>query len=264
LILTRALTILVGLVLFFSFADPVYSKQKKVTPVKSEEQMKAEAALAEVQAKFVEEQPGYIAELGVFEAEMQTALALYQTSHVSAAKAHLSHADVIIYRRLLNRVLARRAVGFSGELTAFSKGITAGESGKSLKLKHEKLKLAISTSRGKGDLVAAIPMVTAVNLLMHKSAEYFNSGVANGKIVDAGQYQDAWGFMKAAKSVMADISKKERAKLPEVFTVIDQALADLNNLWPSLTADETNIDGPQILSDAATKVEEQLALISQP
>jgi hypothetical protein len=240
------------------------AKTKKALPVKSEEQIQTEAALAEVQAKFIEEQPGYIAELGVFDAEMQNALALYQTSHSEAGKVHLSHADVIIYKRLLNRVLARRAVGFSGELSAFIKGINGGESFKSLKLKHDKLRLAISASRGKGDLISVVPMLTAVNLLMHKSADYFNSGVANGAVVDAGQYQDSWGFMKAAKTILADISKKERANYSGAFAEIDDALADLNKLWPSLTANETNSDGPQILSDAAAKIEEKLAIITQP
>jgi hypothetical protein len=252
------------LALSIGLGDIAQAKTKKALPVKSEEQIQTEAALAEVQAKFIEEQPGYIAELGVFDAEIQNALALYQSSHLEAAKVHLSHADVIIYKRLLHRVLARRAVGFSGELSAFVKGMNAGESYKSLKLKDDKLRLAISASRGKGDLISVVPMLTAVNLLMHKSADYFNSGVAEGAVVDAGQYQDSWGFMKAAKAILADISKKDRANYSGAFAEIDDALADLNKLWPSLTANETKSEGPQMLSAAAAKVEEKLALITQP
>jgi hypothetical protein len=264
LIVARGLKILFYIVLAFGFSGQAFSKQKKAVPEKSPEQVQTETALAEIQAKFVEEQPGYIAELGVFDAEMQCALALYQISRVSDAKIHLSHADVIIYRRLLNRVLARRAVGFPGELTAFTKAIDSGESYKSLKTKYEKLHLAIVASRGKGDLIGTVPMLTAANLLMQKSAEYFNSGVANGQIVDAGQFQDAWGYMKAAKSILADIPKKERSKSSADFVLLDQSLAALGELWPNLNAAETSLDGPLVLSEAAAKLEEQLSLTSQP
>jgi hypothetical protein len=223
-----------------------------------------EIELLEIQAKFKEEQPGYIAELGVFEGEMQAAFGLYQLGRVKEAKVHLSHADVIIYRRLLNRVLARRAVGFSGELAAFTKAINDGKSVQSVQQKHFKLIAAIAASRGQEDLIAANPMVTAASVLMRKSADYFTSGVANGYVVEPTQFQDAWGFMKACKSILADVPKSERKKNATVFLEMDATLKNLSTLWSKLNSEDINNDGSQILSDAATKIEAQLSLINQP
>jgi hypothetical protein len=250
LILSKLLQFAV--LLTFIFTPYCQAKQKKASLAAPTE---TEIALAEVQAKFKEEQPGYIAELGVLDAEMQIALALYQTSHVTEARAHLSHADVVIYRRLLNRVLARRAVGFSGELTLFSKAISVGESYKSVKPKHERLKLAIAASRGKGSLVNAAPMAAAIGILLRKSEEYYNSGVANGQVVNAAQYQDSWGYMKAAQNLATGFAKSDRKKFKVQLDNIDNAISSLKNLWPNLTNGDADFGGTQALGSAAANVE---------
>ena len=228
--------------------QPRVSTEKLVDPAA------AKAALAQV----LLEQPGYVATLGELDAEAHVALALYQTRHAAIARSHLSHGDAIIHRRLLNRVLARRAQGFSAELKAFTKAIERGESFKSVQKNYVALEAAIAASRGKGDLVKAVSMVTATGLLIGRSADYYSSGVGNGKIIDQSQYQDAWGFMKAAKNIMADISKSEKAKHAEEMVQLDSALANLNALWPNLTDGDANRDGGQILSDAAVRVNEIL------
>jgi hypothetical protein len=232
------------------------TKKKSLQPLSTSKlDPAAQESVKAAMAQALEEQPGYVATLGELDAEMQVALALYQTSSVTVAKNHLSHSDAVVYRRLLHRVLARRATGFSTELNAFTKAIETGEKYKFVKAKYTALQKAIADSRGKGDLLKALPMVTAVSLLMHKSADYFNSGVANGEVIEPSQYQDAWGFMKASKSIMADISKGERTKYSAELKEVDAALADLNSNWPSLTAGETNSDGPQILSEAVAKLD---------
>lgn len=259
--------VMFAITLLVSPADAARRKHRKskvLAPVEQKIDLVAAAAEKEAAAQVVLEQPGYIAALGELDAEAQVALALYQTSHVANARTHLSHGDGVVYRRLLNRVLARRAVGFSTELNAFTKAIVAGEKFKSVQQKYLTLKSAIIASRGKGELTAVGPMVAAVGILIHKSSDYFTSGVANGKIVEPSQYQDAWGFMKTAKNVMTDISQKDRAKHAAALKDVDAALVDLNALWPSLTGTETNSEGPQFLNDAAAKIDAVMATLNKP
>jgi hypothetical protein len=214
------------------------------------------AAQEAARAQIISEQPGFIAELAQVDAELQVAVALYQTGHVDLANVHVHHTDAIIYRKLQSRMAARRASSFATEFNALTKAIAAKESFKSVQGKYSKLRTAMIISRGPGDLVAAHPMVTAALIMLQKSNEFYSSGVVNGKVEDARHYQDAWGLMKAAKNIMMDISRKDRKLHEAPLKDIDDAMAGLNALWPSLTGTDTNGQDAQMLSDAMSKVEQ--------
>jgi hypothetical protein len=214
-----------------------------------------EQILTEEAAQVFREQPGFMAELAQVDAEVQVAVALYQTGNRDLAQVHLRHTDAIIYRKLLSRMAARRASSFATEFNALTKAMTAKESYKSVLAKYNKFNVAIAASRGAGELVSARYLVPATRIILQKSAEFYSSGVMNGNVVDARQYQTAWGLMKAAKNIMAGISKKERKTYAKSLQDIDAAMANLNSLWPNLTGSDTQGGDPQMLRDATAKIE---------
>jgi hypothetical protein len=250
----RIFSVCVGLFLLGLNAHSSFAKHKPkpvLAPVTVVDKAAAEAARAQV----IAEQPGFIAELAQVDAEVQVAVALYQTGHVDMAQVHMRHTDAIIYRRLQSRLAARRAGSFSTEFNDVSNAMTAREPYKSVLAKYKKLRAAMTISRGGGDLTTAHPMVTAVFILMQKSNDFYSSGVANGQVVDLRHYQDGWGLMKAAKNIMEDISRKDRKTFAQPLQLIDDALINLNELWPSLTGADTKGQDGQALGEAVAKVE---------
>jgi hypothetical protein len=249
-----------GVVLLLLMGDGAQAKRKP-KPVAAPVVIVDKAAQEAARAQVIAEQPGFIAELAQVDAEVQVAVALYQTGHIDLAQVHMRHTDAIIYRRLQSRMAARRASSFATEFNAISKAFAAKESFKSIQAKYKKLRVAMTISRGAGDLISAHPMATGVLILIQKSNDYYSSGVANGQVVDAHHYQDGWGLLKAAKNIMEDVSRKDRKIFAAPLQQIDDALRNLNDLWPNLTGEDTKGQDGQVLIDAVAKVEQAVTAI---
>jgi hypothetical protein len=205
--------------------------------------------------KAADDQPDFIAALGLVEGHMRAGIALYKAAQADAAMVHLKHPADELYVALTPKLEARKARGFAAELEAVSAAVSAKATPAEVDALFEKMKTAIATSRGEGEAVSAHVMASAVLILLRNAAAEYAVGVVDGKVKDAKEYQDAWGFVQAAKSIMADISKLEREEHPEPLAEIDAELAKLDGLWPDLAGAKLIDADPRLLAVAGAKVE---------
>jgi hypothetical protein len=205
--------------------------------------------------KPADDQPDFIAALGLVEGHVRAGIALYKSAQVDAALVHLKHPADELYASLKPMLEARKTEGFAAELEAVSAAISAKASPAKVDALFEKMKAAIAKSRGEGEAVSAHVMASAVLILLRIAAAEYAIGVVDGKVKDAKEYQDAWGFVQAAKSIMADISKLEREEHPEPLAEIDAELAKLDGPWPDLAGAKPIGADPHLLAVAAAKVE---------
>jgi hypothetical protein len=210
--------------------------------------------------KAADDQPDFIAALGLVEGHMRAGIALHKSAQDKSAEAdaalvHLKHPADELYVSLKPMLEARKAKGFAAELEAVSAAISAKATPAEVDALFEKMKIAVAASRGEGEAVSAHAMSTAVLILLRTAAAEYAIGVVDGKVKDAKEYQDAWGFVQTAKSIMADISKLEREEHPEPLAEIDAELAKLGGLWPDLAGAKPISADPRLLAVAAAKVE---------
>jgi hypothetical protein len=186
---------------------------------------------------------------------MHACIALYKSAQADAAIVHLKHQADELYVSLKPRLDVRKAKGFAAELAALSAAVQSNATPAEADALFDKMKAAIALSRGEGEAVSAHVMASAVLILLRSAAVEYAEGVVEGKVADTKEYQDAWGFVQAAKSIMADISKLERDEHPEPLAEIDAELAKLDGLWPDLAGTQSISVDPRLLAVAVAKVE---------
>lgn len=202
-----------------------------------------------------DDQPEFIADLALVEGHMRVGLALYKQGKGDAAMVHMKHPADELYTSMKPMLEQRKAKGFADELEALSMAIHMKAPASEVDALFENMKAAIVTSRGAGEAVSAHAMTSAVLILLRSAVADYATGVQNGAVTVPKEYQDAWGFVQAAKAIMADINAQERGEHPEPLAEIDAALAGLDGLWPDLAGAQKVTADAHLLSVAAAKVE---------
>jgi len=96
-------------------------------------------------------------------------------------------------------------------------------------------------------------LLVAARLLENAASDYRES-VKNGRIADAHEYQDAYGFTKVALHVIEraqPVNDSERAALENARN----SLKETASLWPSLPGYGVAAGDPAVLQAAASHVE---------
>lgn len=152
---------------------------------------------------------------------VEAGLSLYRAGKLDQAAKHLLHPVSETHQ-------AERAgidsLGFTPEVfKAVSKALDQGRPASEIEpmlIKAEANILLLQKNSG-GDTTEII------KFLMEKVAEEYNEGVTDGKIVEAGEYQDAYGFsvvaLKIAKRIKSEGSKQ----------LVQESLK-LVNMWPEI------------------------------
>jgi hypothetical protein len=202
-----------------------------------------------------DDQPTFIADLALVEGHMRVGIALYKLGKGDAAMVHMKHPADELYTSLKPMLDARKVTGFADELEALSMAIHSKSAPADVDALFDKMKLAIVKTRGEGESVSAHAMVGAVEILLQNAVADYTTGVEAGVVKVPKEYQDAWGFVHAARAIMADLSAQERGEHAEPLAEIDKVLAGLDGLWPDLAGTQNVTADAKILAVAKAKIE---------
>ena len=166
---------------------------------------------------------------------VEAGLALYRAGKPEQAARHLLHPVSETHQAERAGI---DALGFTPEVfkavsKALDEGRPADEIEPMLKKAEENILLLQKNSGGDTNEI--------IKFLMEKVVEEYDEGVNNGKIVEAGEYQDAFGFsvvtLKMAKRIKSNHSKQlveEAIKLvkmwPEIGPLADSKPLPLNEV----------------------------------
>ena len=99
------------------------------------------------------------------------------------------------------------------------------------------------------DLKAAL---SSIEKMVRTAAEEYAIGVKAGKIVNAHEYQDAFGFVTAAQARLDKLTEQQIAQGPEAVREVTQQLDSLRSLWPALVPEgKVNGDASKLYGAAA-------------
>jgi hypothetical protein len=199
-------------------------------------------------APAAEDQPQFIADLALVEGHMRAGVALYKEGRGDAALVHMKHPADELYAVLKPMLESRKTIGFADELEALSMAMQNKVAPAEVDQLFDKMKMAIVKARGGGEAVSAHAMTGAVLILLRSAVADYAKGVDGGMVKVPKEYQDAWGFVQAAKAIMADLSKAEREEH-------SGPLAELDGLWPDLAGEKQITVDAHLLAVAAAKVE---------
>jgi len=166
---------------------------------------------------------------------VESGLALYRAGKPEQASKHLLHPVSEIHQQERAGI---EALGFTPEVfksvsEALSEGRPASEIEPMLVSAEENITLLQNNSGG--------DLVEMIRFLMEKVVEEYNEGVRDGEIVEAGEYQDAFGFsvvaLKMSKRVKSERSDQlivEATKLvamwPEIGPLADSKAESLKDI----------------------------------
>ncbi len=195
----------------------------------------------------------YLTDLAMVEGYMLVAVELYRLGEAEAAKTHMRHPADELYKEVESHFGELQVAGFAAELEAVGKAVEQGAAAADVEALAAKLQAAIAAARG-GEPSSAESAKIVVSLLRHAADDY-EAGVKDGKVVEAHEYQDAWGFVQAAKGLLAAMPQGERAEHAGPVGEIEAELTKLGAAFPDLTGRTAISADPTLLPAAAARIE---------
>ena len=207
----------------------------------------ADARAPEVRASLSDED--YLVRLGLMRGHLLVGHELYGQGALAAARTHSKHPTDELYEGMENEFAARGVGGFGAELEAHAVA-SQGEDAAAVGEAYAALTTAIAGSEAA--VAAPPPMVAGVVVaLLREAAVEYAIGIVDGRLANAHEYQDAYGFTQIASAWAARGAEAEAAVFGRIAERID-ALADM---WPSLVPPDVVDHQAARLYGAAADVE---------
>lgn len=196
----------------------------------------------------------YLTQLGLVQGHLTVGVALYGQGATEDANVHMKHPQDELYARLLPALKARKARGFDDELLALATSVESGKAVEEAETSLSRTVDAIDRARAavRPDVKEKLRVVLA---LTRVAADEYARGVKEGVVVNPKEYEDAWGFVAVAKTLLQNLSKSERKKAGDAYGKIEAELAALSPAWPSVAPPARVDTDPSLLYAAAARVE---------
>ena len=207
----------------------------------------------------------YLLQLGLMRGHLLVGHALLTIGESGAAQSHAKHPGDELYAAVASEFAERGAPGFASALAAHAAAVEADGTAAAATA-YERVLAAIAQCES---VVALSPSLAArvIRLLLDEAAAEYAAGVVDGRLENAHEYQDAYGFaqvalgMARATHAALDGDDPDRA----VFAAIADRLAALAVLWPSLMPPrQLDGDAAQLAAAAATVARTALRLRPRP
>jgi len=197
--------------------------------------------------------PGYLTELGLFEAAQRIVGALYNRGDYALALEHFQASHHAQYETLEHEMEEYNAPGFSQANDDFVSAITTEQSTEIAAARLAHVLAAISTA---GDAAAptAQQRVLSMKSLLDVAANDYAAGVEGGTVVLPQEYRDAWGFVETVRARAQELAGDADVTTAAAGNEILAQLAPLAPLFPDLTATETAGD-PSLIGVSAAWIE---------
>lgn len=136
----------------------------------------------------------YVAQLMLMRGHLQAGVALYEAGEQAMAATHMKHPQDELYADLLPAFEARGFEGFADALDALAVAVKGGAPEPEVEMKLAAARAGIDAAVARANAGPRETLLAAAEVL-RTAGEEFDEGVDNGIVVNAHEYQDAYGFM---------------------------------------------------------------------
>lgn len=190
--------------------------------------------------------------LGLVEGHLLVAMELLRAGALDAAKTHVKHPSDEIFSSLKPGFKRYGAPGFAAELDKLAAAVNSGDKA-AAENAYRAVAKKVDLARSKAP-ASAKTQLQVVARLLDTAADEYRESIKQGRISDAHEYQDAFGFTRVGANLLERVAAKtddERSALASA----KKALAELKELWPSLPGDGTPAGDPGRIQAAGSQVE---------
>ena len=188
----------------------------------------------------------YLVRLGLMRGHLLVGHELYGLGALDAARTHSKHPTDELYAGMDNEFAARGTTGFGAELEAHA-AASQGDDAAAVGDAYGAMTEAIGTSESTVSPSAAMIAEVVVELLREAAREYA-IGIVDGRVANAHEYQDAYGFTQVALAWAVRGGESGAV----VFDQIAERIRLLADMWPSLVPpDEIDEQAARIYGAAA-------------
>jgi len=190
----------------------------------------------------------YLHLLGQTRGHLAAFTALHRLGAHDMSMTHAKHPESELYTGLIPAFEARGKAGFARELDALT--VAVGNGG-NVDAAYSDLVKAIRENEPDTDLGTHLK---AISTLARTAGKEFAIGVADdGRVVNAHEYQDAYGFLTAAKEMLASREARNPQEAQALATAEQQLNIGLGE-FDTLTA--AQVDGKaSVIQGAAARIE---------
>jgi hypothetical protein len=192
--------------------------------------------------------------LGLVEGHLRAGIELYRQGAADMAKTHMKHPGDELYVDLEPALAARGLDGFAGPLERLAVAIEGDRPLPDAEAAFAAVLDEIDRTREAAGAGLSATLHSVTNLV-RTAAEEYEIAVKDGRVADPHEYQDAWGFVQAAKARMAGLSQADRQRLGQGFDDITAELDGLGRAWPSIVPPESVTTGAALLWASAERIE---------
>lgn len=181
----------------------------------------------------------YLVRLGLMRGHLLVGHELYGLGALDAARTHSKHPTDELYADMDNEFAARGTTGFAARLEAHATA-SQGDDAAAVGGAYTALTAAIGTREAA--VSPSAPMIAEVVVeLLREAAKEYAIGVVDGRLANAHEYQDAYGFTQVALAWAVRGGETDAA----VFAPIAERIRSLADMWPGLAPpDEVGIPRP--------------------
>jgi len=166
----------------------------------------------------------------------------------------MKHPRDELYAGLVPAITHRGGAAFDEQLSNLAEAVASGAN----QAEVDKAYLALEAAIKAAESVTNPSLKTAllsVKDLLRTAGEEYGLGVEDGKLVNAHEYQDAYGFTQIASRRLAELPAEMRAESPEAVDQAQTIVANLADLWPSLAPGDEVEGEASRLHGAAARIE---------
>jgi len=196
----------------------------------------------------------YLAAPGLIEGHLVAGLELYEAAAREAAETHMKHPEDEIYAGLAPAFEARGAPGFGAALGALAAAVETGAPVEEVRAAHDRVTEALEAARAPVGATSAARLGAVVRLAQ-AAADEFAIGFVDGKLANAHEYQDAWGFLQVAKRIAGELAKSGDDRVAGVAEDVSGHLDTMLGGFAGVVPPETLATDPSALHGQAARIE---------
>lgn len=186
--------------------------------------------------KHVDPDTALFARLRQMRGHLDAAQELYVAGEHQHVLEHIRHPVEEVYGDIEAELSKREHPGFIAELTALEATYSAGKPDAEIAAAFAKVVSAIAAAEAtiaKSKLETPSFILDTVALLLRSAALEYKEAYEQMRLTNVIEYHDGRGFVREARSMLEDISPVLKARDPQSYATVLDAIAELETAWPT-------------------------------
>ncbi|MDD9964150.1 MAG: hypothetical protein F4048_03075 [Gammaproteobacteria bacterium] len=198
---------------------------------------------------------GYLTQLGLIRGHLWVGYALYQRELPLLSETHMKHPQEEIYASMVPEFNARGCDGFANDLESLTAAVAARAAQEEVAAIYEGLTASIARCEQSASTNDPAVLAKVIENLLRTAGVEYQIGVIDGVIDNLHEYQDAWGFTQVAHAWARSAAFADSASAAAVAAQLQDIIAGLEGLWPSLNPQGDVDEDAARLFGAAARVQ---------